>query len=121
VTVLIWICVGLLGGCGAVLRFRLDGFVQQRFAGSFPLGTMVVNVLGCFILGVLTGGGVTGNALLLGGTAVLGSFTTFSTWMLETQRLAEEHEESVAALNIGLPLAAGLVAAAVGWAFGALL
>ena len=120
-TVLVWICVGALGGCGAILRFRLDGFVQLRFAGSLPLGTMVVNVIGSFGLGVLTGGGVTGDALLLGGTAVLGSFTTFSTWMFETQRLAEDHDDGVATLNIGLSLAAGLVAATAGWAIGILL
>jgi len=85
-TILVWLGVALLGGVGVLLRFRLDGVVQGRFGGEFPLGTLAVNLLGSFALGLLTGLSVTGNALLLAGTATLGSFTTFSTWMLETER-----------------------------------
>ena len=76
---------------------------------------------GSFLLGVLTGAGVGGDSLLLGGTAVLGSFTTFSTWMLETQRLGEEGDEPVAVANLVVPFVTGLVAAAAGWAVGATL
>jgi CrcB protein len=121
VSVLVWIAVGLLGGLGAILRFRIDALVQLRVAGEFPLGTLVVNVVGSFTLGVLTGAGVGGDALLLGGTAVLGSFTTFSTWMLETERLGEEGDERIALLNVGVSLVAGLGAALFGWAIGAAL
>jgi CrcB protein len=95
--------------------------VQTRFAGEFPLGTFVINIAGSFCLGVLAGRSVTGSALLLAGTALLGSFTTFSTWMLETERLAEEAEERLALANIAFSLAGGLAAALLGWALGAVL
>jgi CrcB protein len=120
-TVLAWMGVGLLGGAGAILRFELDGFVQQRTGGEFPFGTLAVNLSGSFALGLLTGLGVTGDDSLLAGTALLGSFTTFSTWMLETERLAEDGETALAATNLLLSLAAGLAATGVGWAIGAVV
>ncbi len=120
-TALAWVGVGLLGGAGALLRFHVDALVQSRVRGEFPLGTLTVNVLGSFALGALTGAGVGGHALLLAGTAVIGSFTTFSTWMLETERLAEDGDDRVALSNIAVPLAAGLAAAALGWLVGAAL
>jgi CrcB protein len=118
VSALTWLGVAFLGGVGAVLRFRLDAIVQLRAAGEFPFGTLVVNVLGSFALGILTGVGVTGDALLLAGTAVIGSFTTFSTWMLETERLGEDGDDGIALLNVAVPIAAGLGAALLGWAIG---
>jgi fluoride exporter len=119
VTVLVWLGVALLGGLGALLRYRLDALVQLRYTGEFPLGTLVVNLAGSFCLGLLTGLSVTGNGLLLAGTATLGSFTTFSTWMLESERLAEEGEARIALANVGVSLAAGLAAAGLGWLVGA--
>jgi CrcB protein len=120
-TALVWIGVALLGGVGALLRFRLDALVQVRFAGEFPLGTFAVNLAGSFCLGVLTGLSVTGDTLLLAGTALLGSFTTFSTWMLETERLGEEGQERLALLNLGVSFGGGLAAALLGWVLGAAL
>ena len=117
----VWIGVGMLGGAGALVRFQLDGFVQVRVTGGFPLGTLMVNVAGSFVLGLLTGLSVTGDALLLAGTAVLGSFTTLSTWMLETERLAEDGEDRLALANLTISFACGLAAAVAGWAVGAAL
>lgn len=116
-----WIGIGLLGGAGALLRFRLDGLVQERAAGALPLGTLVVNLLGSFGAGMLTGLAVRDAVLVLVGTGLLGSFTTFSTWMLETERLVEEGEERSGVVNVVVPLVAGLAAAGLGWALGALL
>ena len=120
-SVVVWLAAGALGGIGALLRFHLDAAVQGRASGELPVGTLAVNVVGSLALGVLTGAGVAGDALLLAGTAVIGSFTTFSTWMLETQRLAEDGDDRIALVNVALPLAAGLAAAAAGWALGAAL
>ena len=64
---------------------------------------------------------VTGDALLLLGTAALGSFTTFSTLVLETERLAEDGQERLALVNLAVSVAAGLLAAGAGWGIGALL
>jgi CrcB protein len=117
----IWLAIAALGGVGAMLRFRLDALVQLRADGEFPFGTLAVNLVGSLALGTLRGADVGGDALLLAGTALLGSFTTFSTWMLETQRLAEEGEGRLAIANMGVSLALGLAAVAAGWALGAAL
>ena len=115
---LAWVGVALLGGVGAIVRFALDGAVSDRIGGAFPLGTMAVNLSGAFLLGLVTGLTLHGDALTLSGTATLGSYTTFSTWMLETQRLREDGEIVLAVVNIVLSLAAGLGAAALGRALG---
>ncbi len=115
----VWIGVALLGGIGAVGRFAVDGIVGSRFAGNFPLGTFTVNISGAVALGILAGLALTGNALVLAGGAALGSYTTFSTWMLESQRLTEDAEPALALLNILLSLALGVGGAALGHAIGA--
>jgi CrcB protein len=106
--------VASLGAGGALLRFFVDGAVARRAGRSFPFGTLLVNVSGALVLGLLVGLGFGGDRFLLAGTATLGSYTTFSTWMFETQRLAEEGEFTGAAGNLAISLAAGLGAAALG-------
>ncbi|MGH2997742.1 MAG: fluoride efflux transporter CrcB [Gaiellaceae bacterium] len=120
-TTLLWVGAALLGGVGALARFHLDAFVELPSAGEFPLGTLAVNVLGAFCLGLLTGLSLASDTLLLAGTALLGSFTTFSTVMLETERLGEEGERRLALANIAVSFAGGLAAAIVGWILGAVL
>jgi CrcB protein len=116
VTVLVWLGVAALGGVGALLRFGVDGFVAGRAGSSseFPWGTFAVNISGAFVLGVLVGAALHGDALLLAGTALLGSYTTFSTWMFETHRLGEDGELWLALLNVAASLAVGLGAAELG-------
>jgi fluoride exporter len=123
VSVLLWTCVALVSGAGATFRFQLHTAVQRR-AGTgviFPVGTLAVNATGSLSLGVLHGAGVGGDAALLLGTALLGSFTTFSTWMVESERLGERGKPGLAALNVTLSLAVGLAAATLGWAVAAAL
>jgi fluoride exporter len=109
-----WIGVALLSGIAAIGRFLVIALVSSRGRGSFPLGTFVVNITGALLLGLLTGLAVEGDALVLLGAATIGSYTTFSTWMLESERLAEEGRIPVAAINILLSLAAGVGAVALG-------
>jgi len=111
---LLWLGVGVLGGLGAVARFLVDGTVSLRSGGQFPTGTLVVNLSGALLLGLLVGIVLGGDAYLLAGTAVLGSYTTFSTWMYESHRLAEDDERLFVAANIVLSLVLGIGAAAVG-------
>jgi CrcB protein len=118
VSVVTWVGVALLGGAGAVARFVVDGAVAERATAELPVGTLAVNLSGAFLLGLVAGLALKGDALLLAGTATLGSYTTFSTWMLETQRLVEDGEAGVAAVNIALSLAAGIAAVALGRALG---
>lgn len=114
----VWIGVALLGGIGAMGRFAVDGLVEARTRGGFPLGTLVVNLSGSLLLGLLTGLALSGDALVLAGTATLGSYTTFSTWMLESQRLTEDAEAGWALLNIVLSLILGVGAVALGRTLG---
>jgi fluoride exporter len=116
-----WLLVAVLGAVGSLARFQLDGLVQTRAGGVFPFGTLAVNLAGSFCLGLLTGLSVTGTGLFVLGTGLLGSFTTFSTWMLEAERLAEEGEGRLAFANIAVSLAAGLAAALAGWLLGGAL
>jgi len=115
----LWVGVTLLSGVGACLRFLLDAAVERARPGRFPLGILAVNGVGAFALGILHGGGVTGNALLLSATALLGSFTTFSTWMVQTEHLDARGERRLAAVNAGGSLVLGLAAVIAGWALGA--
>jgi CrcB protein len=114
----VWAGVCVLGGLGALARFGLDTLLSARVSGGFPLGTFLINIGGALLLGLLTGLAVSGNLLVLTGTATLGSYTTFSTWMLESQRLAEDAQVRIALLNITLSLLVGIGAAALGHALG---
>ena len=118
---LAWIGVAVLGAGGAWARFRLDGFISGRWPGSFPTGTLAVNVTGSFALGVLVGLSVTGDLMLVLGTGLLGGYTTFSTWMFESERLGEHGEARLLWLNLVGSTLAGVAAAGLGWLLGAAL
>lgn len=119
--VLIWVAVALIGGTGSVARFLVDGAISSAAGRDFPFGTMAVNISGAVILGLLTGLALAHDEALLAGTAAVGSYTTFSTWMLETQRLTEERQHRTAAVNVIASLALGIAAAGLGRALGAQL
>ncbi|MET8814282.1 MULTISPECIES: fluoride efflux transporter CrcB [unclassified Streptomyces] len=115
-----WLLVIVGGMAGAPLRYLTDRFVQKRHDAVFPWGTFTVNVIGCFILGLLTGAVVAGaassNVQLLLGTGLCGALTTYSTFSFETLRLAEDGARFLAAANVVASLVAGLGAAFVGTA-----
>jgi CrcB protein len=106
--------VVVCGGAGAVARFAVDEFVSERIGGSFPFGTLLVNLSGCFLLGLLVGLAPSHRATEVLGTATLGSYTTFSTWMLETHRAAQDGDSRMAWRGIVVALIAGLAIAAFG-------
>jgi fluoride exporter len=113
-----WVGIALLGGVGACARFLLVSLIATRHSGNLPLGVLVVNVSGSLLLGLLAGLAVSGNLLVLTGTATLGSYTTFSAWMLETQRLGEEGRVRAGVLNVVVSLGLGVAAVAIGRALG---
>jgi fluoride exporter len=113
----VWVAVALLGGGAAIGRSLLDVAISSHTPDRLPLGTFVVNTSGALLLGVLSGLAVQGYALVLIGGATLGSFTTFSTWMLQTRRLSLDGEAPTAVVNVLLSLAVGVG----GVAFGRLL
>lgn len=119
-----WLLVAAAGSVGAPARYMLDTVVSERVEAMFPYGTMVVNVTGSFLLGVLTGlaldHGLGATAQLVLGTGLLGAYTTFSTFTLETLSLLQAGETRAAVRNVAGSVFAGTGAAAAGWALAAI-
>jgi fluoride exporter len=116
------LAIAAAGALGALTRWAVNGWFTQRFP-SFPLGTLVINVTGSFLIGVLfvalverTGASPTLRLALM--TGFLGAYTTFSTFSLETLRLLEEGDAGAALSNVLLSVALGLLAVWVGVAAG---
>ncbi|MFP1625997.1 fluoride efflux transporter CrcB [Streptomyces sp. 5K101] len=113
-----WLLVIAGAMVGAPLRYLTDRAVQSRHDTVFPWGTFTVNVVGCLVLGVLTGAVTAGTASseiqLLLGTGLCGALTTYSTLSYETLRLAEEGARFFAAANAVAGIVAGLGAAFTG-------
>jgi CrcB protein len=95
--------------------------VSARAGRSFPWGTLAVNLTGAFLLGVLAGATISENAYLIAGTGLLGAYTTFSTWALESHRLAEDGRARLGATNLLASLLAGLAVAWIGQQLGGAL
>lgn len=105
--------VALGAAVGAPLRFLTDRAVQSRHRSAFPAGTLLVNVVACFVLGlVVAAAGSDVRALL--GTGFCGALSTYSTFSFETMRLVENGRRGQAVANVVLSLALGLGAAALG-------
>ena len=115
------------GGVGAALRFLLDGLVKARVARTrlraFPVGTLVINVTGSLVLGLLTGlaqaGTIPVSTVAVLGTGMMGGYTTFSTASVETVQLLRSGKTRLAVLN-GLGMLVVSVGAAalglwIGW------
>lgn len=118
-----WLWIFLGGGVGAVLRYELGGWVQAHTGAAFPWGTFAVNALGCLAIGLLAtwfdergAGGLELRALLV--TGVLGGFTTFSAFGLETWRLLESSAFLAAAGNAVGSVVVCVASVALGVALG---
>ena len=114
-TPLLFLAIAAAGGVGATARFCVDGLVRSRLGDAFPFGTMIVNVSGSFLLGLVTGLAMNhllapGWSLVLG-VGVLGGYTTFSTASFETVRLIQARRY-LAALFTGIGMLGVSVAAA---------
>lgn len=111
-----WVLVICGAMVGAPLRYLTDRTVQSRHDTVFPWGTFAVNVVGCLVLGMVTGAAAGAHEQLLLGTGLCGALTTYSTFSYETLRLAEEGAGFFAAANVVGSIAAGLGAAFTGYA-----
>ena len=115
--------VGAGGFFGAISRYLVDGWVSQLTGGRFPWGTLVINLSGSFVLGLLFALAVERVSLpssirppiLIG---FIGAYTTFSTLTLETWRLVEDGSWALAAANIAGSMLLGIVAVVAGLALG---
>jgi CrcB protein len=122
--VIVALAVGLAGGAGSIARYLIDGAVQDRTDGILPFGTLTVNVLGSFVLGLLTGvvlfHTAGGEIRTIAGDGFCGGLTTWSAASWETVQLAEAGQARAAALTALGGLAAALAAAGLGMALSAL-
>ena len=117
------ILIGLGGFAGAISRYLVDGFVIERTGAAFPWGTLVVNLSGSFVLGLLFA--LTAERAILPADirgpvmiGFIGAYTTFSTYMLESWALLEGGSWAPALANLGGSVILGLLAVAAGLAVG---
>ena len=110
----------LAGATGAVSRFLVDSSVKQRWRSPFPLGTVLINVTGSMVLGVLAGvvlfHGQPSAWQVVGGTGFCGGYTTFSTASFETVRLVQQNRRGLALVNAVVSLVLSVAACAAGLA-----
>ena len=120
-----WIAVAAGGALGSLARHGVNHLVQSRWlTARFPIGTAAVNLTGCLVIGLLAGL-IASNRLVVGlywrefvFVGVLGGFTTFSTFGLDTFMLTQTHSSGYAFLNVALQVMGGLLAVWAGYALG---
>lgn len=115
---LAWVLAAPAGALGALARFGTGRLMARGLGLHAPWGVLVVNLLGTFLLGLLVGLDPADGLVLVVGAGFLGSYTTFSTWMAETDELAAGRRWNAALLNIVGPAIGGLVLGAAGFALG---
>lgn len=118
-----WLLIAGGGALGSVLRYAMHGCVQRFTGGSFPAGTLAVNVSGCLVIGLIAA--VFSSSTFLReeyriglSVGVLGGFTTFSAFGLETFALAESGHWRYALLNVLASCVVGLAAVWLGFRLG---
>lgn len=116
-----WFWIGLGGAAGTLARYGLSTWCQQRFGAGFPYGTLAVNVLGSFLLGVILQIAATTEllspTLRLGlSTGVMGGFTTYSSFNYETIKLFEDRAWMAGVANVVITVAGCLLAGVLGMA-----
>lgn len=110
--------VAVFGGAGSVCRFAIHRGITREHPSDFPLGTFVANISGAFLIGVLHGYGASSDFTTIAGLGFLGGYTTFSTWMFESERLAVDGYAHGAVRNIAFSTAIGFLAVTLGVAVG---
>jgi CrcB protein len=110
------------GAVGALLRYEVELAVRRRRGTHLPLGILVINVTGSFVLGTLTGlavhHGLPTTVVTVVGTGLIGAYTTFSTFSFDTVTLVEHGRARAAAGNLLVSLVLGLAAAGLGLVLG---
>ena len=121
---IVFVAIG--GGIGATTRYLVSTWAAARFGSTFPYGTLIVNVVGCFIIGAFMS--IATERLIVNpywrlfiAVGFLGGLTTFSSFSFETLRLLEEADIMQAFTNVGLNVLAGLTATWLGIAAARLL
>lgn len=110
--------VALGAAVGAPLRYLANHGIRARFGGTPAAGTLVVNIAGSFVLGLLVGAGAGSAPLALVGIGFCGALTTFSTLALEIWDALADDRYMHAVANVALSLSLGLGVAWLGWVLG---
>lgn len=118
---LLWVC--LAGAIGTGMRHLVGVWAGNRFGVSFPFGTLIVNLAGSFLIGLVSAIALAVASFpptlrLVITTGFLGGFTTYSSFNHETMRLFEEGARAYAALNLGITVVGSLIAGLLGLALG---
>ena len=118
--------IAILGGIGTLARYTLSGFIQRFYNSSFPWGTVVVNIVGCFFFGLVwsiaehrIGISNTARTVLLVG--FMGAFTTFSTYIFETGELLKDSQWLIVLTNMLAQNIMGLGFLFIGFTIGRIL
>ena len=123
-TPLVFVALSHAGGLGAGARFVLDGLIRSHVASTYPLGTLIINISGSFLLGLVTGLSLSAvlpdEALLIVGSGFLGGYTTFSAASVESVRLLQERRYGIALVNSVGMLVGSVLASACGLLLGSL-
>lgn len=106
------------GFLGAIARFIISSQMNIKSQTGFPIGTLTVNLAGSFLLGWMTGKGVSESFYAMFGIGFMGAFTTFSTFKLENIQLREKKNKSVLIKYLLFSYAGGLLLAFIGLLFG---
>ncbi len=120
-TPLLFLGLSAAGGAGSVLRLVADGTIKAHTRASFPIGTMIINITGAFLLGFTTEFAFPDAWRLVIGTGLLGGFTTFSTASFESVRLIQQRRYGPALANTLGMLTLAVLAALAGAGLGSLL
>lgn len=110
--------IGLGSFLGGIGRYLITIYIQNRFLSSISYGTIAVNIIGCFLIGIVFGiaekGNVSSEWRFFLATGILGGFTTFSSFSYETVALLREQQYWYAFFNVGISIFLGLAATVIG-------
>lgn len=111
--------VAVGGFCGAICRFGISNWTKKYIGSKFPYGTLFVNLVGSFLLGLIVGSHANNTLYLLFGTGFMGAFTTFSTFKLESLQLGVHKDRTILYIYLGISYTLGILLAFAGYAVGA--
>lgn len=115
---IILICVG--GAFGSLARFQLGKVISEKSETTFPIGTLIINITGAILLGLVSSLNISKNIYQLLGTGFLGAYTTFSTFMYEGFNLFQKNEKINAFIYILGSIFLGIVGYVIGFELGRL-
>jgi CrcB protein len=113
--------VAIGGFFGAISRFGMSGWIKSKISTLFPIATLIINLIGSFLLGIIIGSDFLNDWKLLFGTGFMGAFTTFSTFKLENIQLHMNRKWNLIILYLGISYTFGILLAFAGMRLGALL